>query len=225
MVANVCDQVLREVCRNEHFSSAHVTMSPQAKSLPHHHKLMSEIYVFTRGFGTMRSGGLHFPVQPGYVRLVRPHMTHHVVNEGMTNLEHLVLAFPPFDPGDVIVGEKDQSAEAAPLLPELRKCFDGAMIMSNSFHRLNTSVAFGWTAASNPDKRAHYHNKTTEFIYVVEGQGIVQLDGFPSVITAGDWICIRPGVSHALIPTTPQHLVVTCICTPRFDRRDVHYKK
>lgn len=56
----------------------------------------------------------------------------------------------------------------------------------------------------------HYHKRTEEIYYVVEGQGVLELDGEQVVLTVGTAVYIPPGVRHrgwgdfrAVIVTTP----------------------
>ncbi len=117
--------------------------------------------------------------------------------------------------------------------------------MGYTFPEIDLSVAFGMcTNDPKRHKEAHYHKKTTEWIYVVEGKGSIERTspGFQKSthwIEAGDWIEIPPGESHALrnyrdemlafdSPSFRnnhnQHLVVVCMCEPQFDMTDVHYR-
>jgi len=55
----------------------------------------------------------------------------------------------------------------------------------NSFSRVQIS-----------DAQAHYHEHTTEFYYVLEGTGFIQLDGETIALSQGDMVMIQPGVKH-----------------------------
>lgn len=55
----------------------------------------------------------------------------------------------------------------------------------NSFSRVKIS-----------DARAHYHKRTTEFYYVLEGAGFIDLDGETVALSTGDMVMIEPGVKH-----------------------------
>lgn len=228
---NVCEQVLREVEKKPAWSMAHVIMNPLAESLPHKHEAMAEIYVIVRGFGELR---LKSPGRSGSIREVAPGsafeisagVSHMLKNRGAGHLEHLAFALPPFDAQDVHLLNDPISCSKRILLslPKVQDCFDGAKILPYAFPHLDMSIAFGWVI-NDPARRKqpHFHKKTMERIFVVEGRGSVQLNGTIFPIEPGDWIRINPATEHALINESPEDLVVVCVCSPMFQMEDVHY--
>lgn len=223
---NVCDQMLRELERIPDWTMAHVLMNPKAWSLLHEHCVMKEAYIITRGSGHLIVGELTLQVQVGDAVWIPTHTRHKLINTGVGSLEHLVLAAPPFDPKDVYLDESWQDPILPPHpfnQPPVNECFDGAKIVAYEFDGI-VSVAFGWVI-NDPSrhKPAHYHKKTTEWIYVVEGEGFLELNGENHSIRAGDWICVEPGEYHALRNHKDQHMVVVCMCSPCFRMDDVHY--
>ena len=233
IAANVCGQVLREVEKNPAWTMAHVTMNPMAASLLHRHDRTTEIYIVTRGSGELllsgngRSHSSH-QVTAGSVCEIPRGFSHKLQNSGGGHLEHLVFALPQFDPNDVhLLDEKDRlEGGSHPLFfPEVEDCFDGAKILPYSFPHLGLSIAFGWVS-SDPEKRKrpHYHNKTTEWVYVVGGRGFVQLGKTQLAIQPGDWIRIDPDTDHAFLNDQPEDLVVVCVCSPAFNMDDVLYQ-
>ncbi|HEY9788100.1 MAG TPA: cupin domain-containing protein [Candidatus Obscuribacterales bacterium] len=231
LAANVCEQVLREVESVEKWSMAHVVMNPFASSLAHKHKKMVEIYIITRGCGELLVGDELHSVTAGSVFEIPAGIPHTLKNKGGGQLEHLVLAFPPFQPDDVILLEDEKltcaPGAAIPLsLPEETECFDGARILPYAFPQLDLSVAFG-RVVNDParHKEPHFHKKITEFMFVVEGHGLIKLNGASEEIRAGNWIRIEPGVEHGLVNESFEDLVAVCICcAPAFDMGDVHYR-
>jgi len=232
VAANVCQQVLREVERNHQWSLAHVTMNPMASSLLHSHRQMTEVYVITKGYGELslvapQQGSLCHPVVAGSVFEIPAGIPHMLENRSAGHLEHLVFAVPPFDPNDVyLLGEKYLFSQAYALhLPKAQDCFDGAKMLAYNFSRLGLSIAFGWVM-NNPTrlKRPHYHKNTTEWVYVVEGEGFVEIDRECQTIKFGDWIQINPDTEHALLNGWPEDLVVMCVCSPAFQMEDVYYR-
>ncbi|OGZ68637.1 MAG: hypothetical protein A3D44_03930 [Candidatus Staskawiczbacteria bacterium RIFCSPHIGHO2_02_FULL_42_22] len=224
---NICDQMLREVERIPHWSMAHVIMNPKAESLPHHHQAMREAYVITRGTGHLIVGGHNYLVQAGDAMVIDHHITHGLVNSSAASLEHLVLAWPPFDPADVHVNRDYEGHKGFDRVfpqPEPVECFDGAKIIAYEFGDI-ASVAFGWVI-NDPrrHKPAHYHKKTIEWIFVVEGEGSLELNGESHNIRSGDWIRVEPDEYHALRNRKDQHMVVVCVCNPCFCMDDVHYR-
>jgi mannose-6-phosphate isomerase-like protein (cupin superfamily) len=228
LVVNICDQMLREVLKNDQFSVAHVVMNPGSSSLLHSHRKMQEVNVFTRGFGLLGYNGRHEEVRAGAVNWVPANIKHRISNIGATSLEYLVIALPPFDPTDVFVAE-DQGRAPLSGVPfkflEVIESFDGAKIMPYCYHPvLDLSCAFGWVT-NDPARRKkpHYHKVLTEYIYIVEGKGYVEVDGNAQAVTAGDWLEIQPTEPHAIRNPNDQHLVALCICSPHFDKTDVYY--
>lgn len=231
IAVNVCEQVLREVEKEPNWSMAHVIMNPMATSLLHEHHRMTEIYVVTKGYGELGIGipgpdGCYHQVTAGSVYEIPVGVPHMLRNKSSGHLEHLVFALPPFDPTDVhLLGEKRLAEDVRPLsLPAVQECFDGAKIIPYAFPHLDLSIVFGWVI-NDPARRKkpHYHKKTTEFIYVVEGEGFIEFDRIRRLAKPGDWIMIEPGSEHALINESPEDMVVVCICSPAFEMEDVYY--
>lgn len=62
--------------------------------------------------------------------------------------------------------------------------------------RQDTNVA-AWAHAVDIDgARLHYHRVATELYYVLEGEGIVFVDGVPERVAKGSLVHIPPGVVH-----------------------------
>jgi mannose-6-phosphate isomerase-like protein (cupin superfamily) len=62
-----------------------------------------------------------------------------------------------------------------------------------------TGVA-AWAHAVDIDgARPHYHKRTTELYYVIEGEGSVVLDGVEHAVRRGSLVHIPPGVVHGAI--------------------------
>ena len=233
IAVNVCEQVLREVENQPKWSMAHVIMNPMAASLLHNHQRMTEIYVITKGYGELGLGvpepdSCFHQVVSGSAYEIPVGVPHMLRNKSSGHLEHLVFALPPFDPADVhLLGEKRLAEDVRPVsLPEVQECFDGAKILSYAFPHLDLSVAFGWVindAARR--KQPHYHKKVTEFVFVVEGKGFIEINRVRQPIQSGDWIRIDPETEHALINESPEDMVVVCTCSPSFDMDDVHYRR
>lgn len=233
IAVNVCEQVLREVEKQPKWSMAHVIMNPMAASLLHNHQRMTEIYVITKGYGELGIGtpepdGCYHQVVTGSAYEIPVGVPHMLRNKSSGHLEHLVFALPPFDPADVhLLGGKQLAEDVRPLsLPEVQECFDGAKILSYAFPHLDLSIAFGWVI-NDPARRkeAHYHKKITEFVFVVEGKGFIEVNRVRQQIQSGDWIRIDPETEHALINESPEDMVVVCTCSPAFEMEDVHYRR
>ena len=54
-----------------------------------------------------------------------------------------------------------------------------------------------WVHAVDIDgARLHYHQRSTELYYVLDGAGVVQLDGEEQAVSKGSLVHIPPGVVH-----------------------------
>lgn len=62
------------------------------------------------------------------------------------------------------------------------------------------------------DSKKHYHEKTTEFYYVLSGKGILELNEDTIPLKEGTVIMIKPGVLHRAI--SHDNLKVLIIMTP-----------
>lgn len=66
------------------------------------------------------------------------------------------------------------------------------------------------------DARTHYHKRTTELYYILEGEGEMELDGRRYPVRPGDAILIKPGCRHRAIGK----LKVLNVPVPAFDPAD-----
>lgn len=67
---------------------------------------------------------------------------------------------------------------------------------SRLISREDTGVV-AWAHAVDIDgAREHYHKRSTELYYVLEGEGIVLLDGVEHPVRQGSLVHIPPGVVH-----------------------------
>lgn len=57
-----------------------------------------------------------------------------------------------------------------------------------------------WAHAVDIDgAREHYHKRGTELYYVLEGEGVVRLDGVEHPVSKGSLVHIPPGVIHGAV--------------------------
>jgi len=64
------------------------------------------------------------------------------------------------------------------------------------------------------DSHKHVHRRTTEYYYVTEGVGEIELDDQTVPIAKGDMIVVPPGVAHTARATTDDELHVLIIVVP-----------
>ena len=66
------------------------------------------------------------------------------------------------------------------------------------------------------DSKVHYHKIMTELYYVLEGQGVMELDGEEHAIEPGSAVMIRPGCRHRAVGK----LTMLIVPIPAFDPED-----
>ncbi len=71
-------------------------------------------------------------------------------------------------------------------------------------------------AATTP----HYHRKTEEIYFILEGQGEMNLQGQRRTVGPGDAIAIPPGSVHTIRNTGTGVLRFLCCCTPPYEHED-----
>lgn len=70
------------------------------------------------------------------------------------------------------------------------------------------------------DARRHSHSRTTEYYFVVDGDGHIELDDERLPIGKGDLVVIPPGTRHDAIPAAGGELHVLIVAVP--DPTDPH---
>lgn len=108
LVLNVCNQLLREVYKNEHASLAHVEVLPGATSLLHNHTTFTEWYYILEGEGIIEDGKKKIYAAKDALIILSPGEQHKLTNISSYSLSHLVFSTPPFNPDDVHVLEERQ---------------------------------------------------------------------------------------------------------------------
>ena len=69
------------------------------------------------------------------------------------------------------------------------------------------------------ESKPHYHKKTTELYYVVEGSGIITLDGEEVPLRSGACLELKPGVVHSV----RGNVLVLVIGIPSITDEDLFY--
>jgi mannose-6-phosphate isomerase-like protein (cupin superfamily) len=66
------------------------------------------------------------------------------------------------------------------------------------------------------DSRTHYHKRLTEIYYILDGEGVIELDGERHPARPGDAILIKPLCRHRAVG----RLRVIVVPVPAFDETD-----
>jgi mannose-6-phosphate isomerase-like protein (cupin superfamily) len=66
----------------------------------------------------------------------------------------------------------------------------------------------------------HYHPRTEEIYYILEGTGRMTIDGESRDVGPGDAIAILPGAVHTIAATGSLALRLLCCCAPGYEHDD-----
>ena len=66
----------------------------------------------------------------------------------------------------------------------------------------------------------HKHLRTEELYHVTAGRGLMTLGEERFSVSAGDTVCIAPGVSHCISNLGGEPLRILCCCTPPYSHDD-----
>jgi len=74
-------------------------------------------------------------------------------------------------------------------------------------------------AGSSTDR--HYHKKSEEFYFLLEGEGTMEIDGEACPVAPGDAILIPPGAWHQITASTTLRFL--CCCAPPYAHDDTYF--
>lgn len=104
-----------------------------------------------------------------------------------------------------IVSMPNLSAQACPC-GDVRRAFTDDPSRVASLHVVDIKA----------DSQVHYHKRTTELYYILEGEGTMELDQEIHPVKPGDAILIKPGCRHRAVGK----LKVLNVPVPAFDPAD-----
>jgi mannose-6-phosphate isomerase-like protein (cupin superfamily) len=81
----------------------------------------------------------------------------------------------------------------------------------------NQSLAEASVLAGASTQR-HYHKESEEFYFILEGEGLMEVDAEQHPVAAGDAILIPAGAWHQI--TASQPLRFLCCCAPPYSHDD-----
>lgn len=234
VVDNVCNQILREVISLAGVSIAHVVMEPGNVSLLHKHSRMSEIYFILGGRGILYHNNRILEVEKGAYLALPPDTSHKLENAGNCNLEHLVLAVPPFDAGDVIllnekISDRENSQIAHVKFENKKapiKAQDGAIIYELLSKKEREIMNVALAVGSLPPKRKaipHFHKASNEIYYIISGRGVIEVEDSRYEAEKDRLIYIPANFVHALENTSKfKNLDVLCVSAPAYSDEDFY---
>jgi mannose-6-phosphate isomerase-like protein (cupin superfamily) len=91
---------IRELHHTPVQSLAEATLEPGQATERHHHGRTEEIYLVTKGSGSLEVDGETRRVRPGDAILIQPGEWHTLENDGTSELTILCMCSPPYSDGD-----------------------------------------------------------------------------------------------------------------------------
>jgi quercetin dioxygenase-like cupin family protein len=97
---------------------------------------------------------------------------------------------------------------------------DGSTIRE-LMHATNQSLAEATLAAGQATQR-HHHAASEELYSVLEGGGLIEIDGDERQVGQGDTILIPPGARHRMV-AGPEGARFLCCCSPPYSHDDTYF--
>lgn len=69
----------------------------------------------------------------------------------------------------------------------------------------------------------HYHRASEEFYFLLEGRGLMEIDGNSREVAPGDAILIPAGAWHQITATSASPLRFLCCCAPPYSHEDTFF--
>jgi mannose-6-phosphate isomerase-like protein (cupin superfamily) len=77
------------------------------------------------------------------------------------------------------------------------------------------------TVPQGGSTQRHYHKLSEEFYFILEGSGVMEIDGETRGVASGDAILIPPGAWHQI--TAAETLRFLCCCAPAYSHEDTYF--
>ena len=100
---------------------------------------------------------------------------------------------------------------------EIRVLLDGEVAGA-----ANQSLAEAVLAPGQATER-HYHARTEEIYFLLEGTGEMEVDGERRPVGPGDAVLIPPGAWHQITATGDSELRFLCCCAPAYAHEDTYF--
>lgn len=79
------------------------------------------------------------------------------------------------------------------------------------------------TLETGRETARHYHRESEELYYLIEGGGLMEVDGETAEVSVGDAILIPPRAWHQLRNTGAGPLRLLCCCAPPYRHEDTYF--
>lgn len=110
-------------------------------------------------------------------------------------------------------------AEQSPFTTKDGSTIRSLLDLSNAPVR-NQSLAEATLPQGNQTER-HYHRLSEEFYYLLEGRGMMEIDGVDKVVEPGDAILIPAGAWHQIRAIESMRFL--CCCAPPYAHDDTYF--
>ncbi len=80
------------------------------------------------------------------------------------------------------------------------------------------------TLPSGGETERHYHRDSEEIYFVLDGTGVMEVDGEAAEVEVGDAVAIPPGAWHQIRATGTGSLRFLCCCAPPYRHEDTFYE-
>ncbi len=70
----------------------------------------------------------------------------------------------------------------------------------------------------------HWHKDSEEFYFLLEGRGIMEIDGEEREVGPGDGILIPAGAWHQIRSTGQERIRLLCCCAPPYRHEDTFFE-
>lgn len=87
----------------------------------------------------------------------------------------------------------------------------------------NQSLAEASLPAGGSTQR-HYHRASEEIYFILEGEGIMDLDGEHQKVGPGDAVLIPPRAWHQISTEGEEALRFLCCCAPPYSHEDTYFR-
>src|SRR5438132_1011021 len=87
-------------------------------------------------------------------------------------------------------------------------------------HTAEQSLAEASLSAAATTQR-HYHARTEEIYFILDGEGVLEVDGEHRPVHPGDAVLIPPGARHQI--TASAALRFLCCCPPPYSHDDTYF--
>ena len=70
----------------------------------------------------------------------------------------------------------------------------------------------------------HYHKKSEEFYYLLDGEAEMEIDGVTKKMSSGDAVLIPAGAWHQITANEDAPIKLLCCCAPPYSHEDTYFE-